>query len=74
MANVTDSANHFKNFLPPAFCGAPNQRWSGDLRRIFAAQCRLLASRAETGFRIDRRSVLNLLRCYVYLWRSGGDE
>ena len=41
-----------------------------DLRRIFAGQCRLLASRADNRFPIDPRSFVNLVRVYGDLLRA----
>jgi hypothetical protein len=34
----------------------------GDYRRIIAAQCRLIAARADCGLSLDRRSLTNLSR------------
>jgi hypothetical protein len=40
------------------------------IRRIFAAQARLLSERAERGFAIDARSIGNLFRAWWALLRA----
>jgi hypothetical protein len=53
------------NFVPDLSSEMQSQRV------LLVGQLRLLLQRAERRLRIDRRSVLNLLRVYVTLLRLG---
>ena len=62
----------------PAKTGQTERILAGDLspevqsqRALLAGQLGLLHKRAERGLRIDKRSILNLLRVYVTLHRLG---
>jgi hypothetical protein len=55
------------NQSPQNFSSPSRSPIEPSLRKVVAAQCRLLAARAEAGLPIDLRSVLNLLRAIANL-------